>query len=90
LIPGSVLLGFANGDHWAVVLPLQEKWPYWGGNSAGTRYPRDQLGNAPHPDFWTERGQQRLQWACSQKRKPTAKAGPPKLKFWSSLPSSIS
>ena len=43
LIPGSVLLGYANGDHWAVVLPLQEKWPYWGGNSAGTHYPRDLL-----------------------------------------------
>jgi hypothetical protein len=46
LIPGSVLLGYANGDHWAVVLPLQEKWPYWGGNSAGTRYPRDLLFEA--------------------------------------------
>jgi hypothetical protein len=46
LIPGSVLLGYANGDHWAVVLPLQEKWPYWGGNSAGTHYPRDLLFEA--------------------------------------------
>ena len=46
LIPGSILLGFANGDHWAVVLPLQEKWPYWGGNSAGTHYPRDLLFEA--------------------------------------------
>lgn len=43
LIPGSVLLGYANGDHWAVVLPLQEKWPYWGGNTAKTHYPRDLL-----------------------------------------------
>ena len=46
LIPGSVLLGYAHGDHWAVVLPLQEKWPYWGGNSAGTHYPRDLLFEA--------------------------------------------
>jgi hypothetical protein len=43
LLPGSVLLGYAHGDHWAVVLPLQEKWPYWGGNSAKTHYPRDLL-----------------------------------------------
>jgi hypothetical protein len=46
LIPGSVLLGYAYGDHWAVVLPLQEKWPHWGGNSAGTHYPRDLLFEA--------------------------------------------
>jgi hypothetical protein len=46
LIPGSVLLGYAHGDHWAIVLPLQEKWPYWGGNSAGTHYPRDLLFEA--------------------------------------------
>jgi hypothetical protein len=46
LIPGSVLLGYANGDHWAVVLPLQEKWPHWGGNTAGTHYPRDPLFEA--------------------------------------------
>jgi hypothetical protein len=46
VIPGSVVLGYANGDHWAIVLPLQEKWPYWGGNSAGTHYPRDLLFEA--------------------------------------------
>jgi len=46
LVPGSVLLGYAHGDHWAVVLPLQEKWPYWGGNSAKTHYPRDLLFEA--------------------------------------------
>ena len=46
VIPGSVLLGYAHGDHWAIVLPLQEKWPYWGGNSAGTHYPRDLLFEA--------------------------------------------
>jgi hypothetical protein len=46
LVPGSVLLGYANGDHWAVVLPLQEKWPYWGGNSDKTHYPRDLLFEA--------------------------------------------
>jgi hypothetical protein len=43
LIPGSTLLGYANGDHWAVVLPLQDRWAYWGANSAGTHYPRDLL-----------------------------------------------
>lgn len=46
LIPGSTLLGYANGDHWAIALPLQEKWPYWGGNPAGVRYPRDDLFEA--------------------------------------------
>jgi len=46
LIPGSALLGYAYGDHWAIVLPLQEKWPYWGGNSAKTHYPRDLLFEA--------------------------------------------
>jgi hypothetical protein len=25
IIPGSTLLGFCNGDHWAVALPLSEK-----------------------------------------------------------------
>ena len=46
LIPGSTLLGYANGDHWAIVLPLQDKWTYWGANRAGTRYPRDLLFEA--------------------------------------------
>ena len=46
LIPGSTLLGYANGDHWAIVLPLQDKWTYWGANPAGTRYPRDLLFEA--------------------------------------------
>jgi pimeloyl-ACP methyl ester carboxylesterase len=46
LIPGSTLLGYANGDHWAIALPLQERWPFWAGNSAGLRYPRDDLFEA--------------------------------------------
>jgi len=46
LIPGSTLLGYANGDHWAIVLPLQDKWTYWGANPAGTLYPRDLLFEA--------------------------------------------
>jgi hypothetical protein len=46
LIPGSTLLGYANGDHWAIVLPLQDKWTYWAANRAGTRYPRDVLFEA--------------------------------------------
>jgi hypothetical protein len=43
LIPDSTLLGYTNGDHWAIVLPLQDKWTYWGANAAGARYPRDLL-----------------------------------------------
>ena len=43
LIPGSTLLGYANGDHWAIALALQEKWPYWAGNPDDTTYPRDGL-----------------------------------------------
>lgn len=43
LIPGSMLLGYAYGDHWAVALPLQEKWPYWAGNGAGSEFPRAAL-----------------------------------------------
>ncbi len=46
LIPGSTLLGYANGDHRAIVLPLQDKWTYWGANATGTRYPRDLLFEA--------------------------------------------
>lgn len=46
LIPGSTLLGYANGDHWSIVLPLQDKWTYWGANAAGTHYPRDLLFEA--------------------------------------------
>lgn len=43
IVPGSTLLGYAYGDHWAVALPLQEKWPYWAGNSAGSQFPRAEL-----------------------------------------------
>ena len=27
MIPGGTLLGFANADHWAITLPILEKWP---------------------------------------------------------------
>jgi len=46
LIPGSTLLGYAYGDHWAVALPLQQRWPYWAGNSSGSRFPRAALFEA--------------------------------------------
>lgn len=43
ILPGSTLLGYANGDHWAIVLPLQDKWTYWAANPAGVHYPRHAL-----------------------------------------------
>lgn len=44
VIPGSVLLGYLNGDHWDVVIPLREKMPFLAGNSAGSPdFPRAEL-----------------------------------------------
>ena len=44
VIPGSVLLGYLNGDHWDVVIPLREKMPFLAGNSAGSPdFPRPEL-----------------------------------------------
>ncbi len=43
IIPASTLLGYAYADHWAVALPLQQQWPYWAGNRAGSRFPRKVL-----------------------------------------------
>jgi hypothetical protein len=40
LLPGSELLGYVRADHWAVALPLQERWSVLAGNSAGTHVPR--------------------------------------------------
>lgn len=41
LLPGSELLGYVRADHWAVALPLQDRWPILAGNSAGVRFPRE-------------------------------------------------
>ncbi|WP_224369395.1 alpha/beta hydrolase [Hyalangium versicolor] len=43
LLPGSELLGYVRADHWAVALPLQERWPILAGNSAGAHFPRGLL-----------------------------------------------
>lgn len=43
LVPGSELLGYVRADHWAVALPLQERWLLLAGNSAGTHFPRGLL-----------------------------------------------
>jgi hypothetical protein len=46
LVPGSELLGYVRADHWAVALPLQERWPVFAGNSAGAHFPRDLMFEA--------------------------------------------
>ncbi len=44
VMPGSVLLGYLNGDHWDVVIPLRERMPFFAGNSAGSPdFPRAEL-----------------------------------------------
>ncbi len=44
IIPGSVLLGYVNGDHWDVAIPLREKMPFFAGNTAGSAdFPRSEL-----------------------------------------------
>jgi hypothetical protein len=44
VIPGSVLLGYLNGDHWDVVIPLRERMPFLAANSAGSPdFPRAEL-----------------------------------------------
>ena len=43
ILPGSELLGYVRADHWAVTLPLQERWLLLAGNSAGTHFPRGLL-----------------------------------------------
>jgi hypothetical protein len=45
-IPGSTLLGYANADHWDVVLGAQQRWSYWAANRATRVYPRDALFEA--------------------------------------------
>lgn len=46
IIPASTVLGYAYADHWAVALPLQQRWPYWAGNRAGSTFPRKALFEA--------------------------------------------
>lgn len=46
IIPASTVLGYAYADHWAVALPLQQRWPYWAGNHAGSKFPRKALFEA--------------------------------------------
>ncbi|WP_224249399.1 lipase family protein [Hyalangium gracile] len=43
LLPGSELLGYVRADHWAIALPLQERWFLLAGNSAGAHFPRGVL-----------------------------------------------
>lgn len=44
LIPGSVLLGFLNGDHWAVALPLNREHPHLSATVVNRNaYPREVL-----------------------------------------------
>jgi len=44
VIPGSVLLGYLNGDHWDVAIPLRERMPFLAGNSADSPdFPRTEL-----------------------------------------------
>jgi hypothetical protein len=44
LVPGSTLLGWANGDHWAVALPFQEQSKYFAATlMERNRFPRTEL-----------------------------------------------
>jgi pimeloyl-ACP methyl ester carboxylesterase len=40
IIPGSVFLGYANADHWAVAIPMEEARPFFTGHGGS---------NAPYP-----------------------------------------
>ena len=47
VIPGSTILGYANADHWAVAVPIEEK--NWATATFVTRhnyFPRDDLTEA--------------------------------------------
>ena len=47
VIPGATLLGYANADHWAVAIPMEEAMPFFAGNGAtDTPYPRGALFEA--------------------------------------------
>ena len=34
VIPGATLLGYANADHWAAAIPMEESKPFIAGNRA--------------------------------------------------------
>jgi hypothetical protein len=47
VIPGATLLGYANADHWAVAIPIEEKQPLLASLVTGHNwYPRDVLVEA--------------------------------------------
>ncbi len=47
VIPGATLLGYANADHWAVAVPIEEKHPLLAMLVTGyNRFPRDLLVEA--------------------------------------------
>jgi hypothetical protein len=47
IVPGSTLLGYANADHWAVALALEERRSFWMGYPGRTRaFPRAVLFEA--------------------------------------------
>ena len=47
VIPGATLLGYANADHWAVAVPIEEKRPLLAALVTGyNRFPRDLLVEA--------------------------------------------
>jgi hypothetical protein len=44
IVPGSVLLGYLNADHWAVVVPVARAHPVIGSTLANRNdYPREAL-----------------------------------------------
>lgn len=43
LIPGSMLLGFANSDHWGLALAIENELPYLGARTAGNPLPQGAL-----------------------------------------------
>jgi len=47
MLPGATLLGYANADHWAVAIPMEESMPFLGGNGGRREsYPRRTLFEA--------------------------------------------
>ncbi len=47
IVPGSTLLGYANADHWAVAMALEERRSFWMGHPGRERaFPRAVLVEA--------------------------------------------
>ena len=47
LIPGSELLGYANADHWAIAMRMEDRFPYLAHRSVGPyHYPQEALFEA--------------------------------------------